>query len=337
MFDIPVALFMFKRKDTLLQIIKRIAEVKPSKLYLIADAGRNEDEERMVQNCREAVEQAINWECEIVKYYAKENRGVYENIGIGAQWVLEKERWAIFLEDDNLPEVSFFYYCKNLLEKYEQEPKILWICGTNYMGKYEPDNGASYMFTKHLLPCGWASWSKKFCSYYDGEMKTFLSQNRKKELYDKYENKALFRYQYQLFEKTLYKLQNYRKLSSWDYQMAYSIRINDLYGISPKYNQIKNIGVDELSTHGGTSFQYTMTKRFCGMDSYELPSPLTHPIKIEIDKKYEKKIGKIILPPVTSRIKVQIAYFIKKIIRINKYESLTLYLQQRKKAKKEGR
>lgn len=37
---------------------------------------------------------------------------------------------------------------------------------------------------------------------------------------------------------------------SWDFQMCFSLRSNDMYGISPSKNQIKNIGVDQDSTHG---------------------------------------------------------------------------------------
>lgn len=328
--QVPVAIFLFKRLDTTVRIIERIAEVKPSKIYLIADAGRNDEENVMVAKCRKAVEEHITWDCEVIKYYAQENRGVYENIGEGAKWVLEKEECAIFLEDDNLPEVTFFYYCQELLEKYKEEPQILWICGTNYLAKYEPENNSSYMFTRHLLPCGWASWSDKFLKYYDGEMKTFSAVGSKKKLAASYENKALFRYQFQLFEKTLYKLENDRKRASWDYQMAYTIRANNLYGISPCNNQIKNIGVDEFSTHGGNSMRKTMTQRFCGMESYPLQFPLKHPQKIAYDPKYERIIGKIILPPWYSRVLVKVGYVIKRVMGINRNESLTEYLNKRK-------
>ena len=78
----------------------------------MADQGRNEEERVQAEQCRRMVEKEITWDCEIVKNYADENRGVYKNIGEGAKWVLSQEKWAIFLEDDNLPEVSFFCFCK---------------------------------------------------------------------------------------------------------------------------------------------------------------------------------------------------------------------------------
>ena len=92
-------------------IIDRLREIQVSKVYLMADYGRNKNEIEQAEACRKAAEQAIDWNCEVIKNYATENRGVYGNIGKGAQWVFQREEMAIFLEDDNLPEVTFFRYC----------------------------------------------------------------------------------------------------------------------------------------------------------------------------------------------------------------------------------
>lgn len=99
-FDIPVAVFIFKRLDTLERIFDRLAEVRPSKLYLIADQGRDEAERLAVDKVRRGVDSLITWDCEVVRDYAKENRGVYGNIALGAKRVFEREPVAISLEDD---------------------------------------------------------------------------------------------------------------------------------------------------------------------------------------------------------------------------------------------
>ena len=111
-FDIPVVLLIFKRKDKRTQIIDRVSQVKPKKVYIIADGPRDDSEKKDVLECRAWLEGLIDWDCEVIKNYADTNRGVYENIGEGAKWVFEKEETAIFLEDDNLPEVDFFKFSK---------------------------------------------------------------------------------------------------------------------------------------------------------------------------------------------------------------------------------
>ncbi|MEF1172545.1 hypothetical protein REH73_09005, partial [Vibrio sinaloensis] len=113
---VPVAIFLFKRKETLERIFERIREYAPEKVYLIGDGPRNSEEEIEVLLAREHAESLIDWQCDIIRNYTSENRGVYKNIGLGASWVLEKEDRAIFLEDDNLPEQSFFPFCEELLD-----------------------------------------------------------------------------------------------------------------------------------------------------------------------------------------------------------------------------
>lgn len=70
MFDIPVVLIIFRRCDTMPRIIQRLAEVKPRKVYILADEGRNEKEIEQAHECRKTVEALINWDCEVVKNYA---------------------------------------------------------------------------------------------------------------------------------------------------------------------------------------------------------------------------------------------------------------------------
>lgn len=268
-FDIAIAIFIFTREKAV-EVIKRIAEVKPSKLYILGDNGRNEDEKIKVREVRKLVEEAIDWECEVIKNYSDENRGVFANIGLGAKWVFEREEKAIFLEDDNLPEVTFFEYCKQMLDMYEHDTRILWVCGTNYLGKYKTQDNSSYVFTKHLLPCGWASWSNKFNEFYDIDLKYCADEVMLLRVEKQYYNKKLYKQYKKSWMSEYIRTINGKRPISWDYHIDFAIKANGLYGISPCNNQIKNIGVDEHSIHGGSNFDNIMTKRFCGMDSYPL-------------------------------------------------------------------
>ncbi len=314
-FDVPVVLFMFKRLKAV-DIVKKIAQVKPKKIYLMADYGRNDMEKLQADECRSLVEKEINWDCELIKNYAIENRGVYENIGEGAKWVLKREKWAIFLEDDNLPEITFFEFCKQMLEKYEDDNRILWICGTNYLGNYKPESKDSYVFTRHMLPCGWASWSNKFERYYDGSMSLYENYNVQQNIGDVYFDKRVYKQYKSSWTNEYYRIKDSNKPISWDYQMDFSIKANNLFGICPCKNQIKNIGVDDDSIHGGTSFNNEMTQRFCGMDSYPLSFPLQHPKTLLVDKTFEKEISKIILFPFRHRVKRNILKSIRAIFKI---------------------
>lgn len=310
-FDIPVVLLLFKREEAALKIIERLKEAGISKLYIIADQGRNEEEKEQVAKTRQAVEKAIDWPCTIIKNYAENNRGIYGNIALGAKWVFEREEYAIFLEDDNLPEITFFPFCKELLLKYKNDNRVLWICGTNYLGKYHPADDVSYMFTKHMLPCGWASWSEKFLKYYDGYAESLNDAYTERRFIKDFPTRDMS-------DVYMRPLKQYRKdiasggvPASWDYQMCLSVRVNGMFGISPVCNQIKNIGVDMYSEHGGNSLSQIMTKRFCGMDSYPIQFPLKHPIGMMTDLKYEHLIDKLVTPPFSKRLRNKIGKLIK--------------------------
>ncbi len=315
-FEIPVVLFLFRRKDKIPIILERIAQAAPKKIYLIADGPRDEDEIPAVLACRRLAEECITWRCQIIRNYASKNRGVFSNIGLGARWVLEREECAIFLEDDNLPEITFFPYCRELIYRYWDDTRILWICGTNYLQRYEPKDGSDYVFTKHLMPCGWASWKSKYNRFYDGYLTLMENEKLLLRMKDQYEDKRL--YEQQLIQARMEKerLLHQQKPTSWDYQMCFALRANNLYGISPKYNQIQNVGVDQDSVHGGSRMSDEMTRRFCSIKSYPLIFPLTHPATVLPDEEYERRVGKIILFPWRMRLKMKVSLRIKRIFHI---------------------
>lgn len=327
MFNIPIVLFIFKRDTGLEKIIERIKYVCPQKIYIVADGPRNDNERLQCIKCRELVESLIDWKCEIIKDYADVNRGVLNNIGFGARRIFEKEEYAIFLEDDNLPEISFFYFCKELLYRYRNNDKVLWICGTNYLENFECEY--SYVFTQHLLPCGWASWSKKYLRYYDGYLNGIKDEKKNLLFKKSYSNKPLFKQQLYSVERTKYLIDTNIIKSSWDYQMLFSLRANDLYGISPCINLIENIGVDDFSIHGGTTYENEMTRRFCSIKTQAISFPLKHPKEIFINKEYDNKVGKVLLIPVKDRILKKIAKILKIILRMNKNESFKEFLKKK--------
>lgn len=294
MFDIPIALFIFKRTEKSVQIMQAISKAGPQKLYIVSDAGRNPEEQTMVEECRIAVENAITWDCKVEKIYAETNQGCH-NIGMAAMRIFEQEKMCIFLEDDNFPADSFFAYCRELLYRYQDNDDVLWICGTNYMNSYTTKDGADYVFTQHMLPCGWASWGKKFNKYYEFDFQ-HLNDEGIQQARRSYTSKRLFRYDLNNWKNEI-KNKEEGRYASWDYHMNFSLRVHNKLGIAPRYNQITNIGVDSFSAHGGSSMENLLTSKFCMVPTKLLDFPLKHPKQVAVDLAFEKKIEKIIVPP----------------------------------------
>lgn len=326
-FDIPVVLIFFNRPEFFRQVLERVSIIKPKKIYLISDGARPDrvGENHKVRQCRELAEKMIDWDCEVIKNYANENKGCCDRIGGGAKWVFSLEEKAIFLEDDNLPDLSFFEYCKELLEKYEDDKQIFWICGGNYLVKYNTPDESSYIFSKHMYPCGWAAWRRSF-QYYDEKMALWNDIETRKNVLDKFTNKK--RREDMEFswghEAELAKF-NLRQ-STWDFQWSFIQHVYNGLTIVPKYNLIHNIGVSSDSTHGVT----TMTKyakRLLFLDIIPLEFPLIHPKNISVDKLYDAEVDKLLIRP--GRLKFKISQFLKKLFGFNVYFSFTEQLKNR--------
>nr|WP_320059181.1 glycosyltransferase family 2 protein [uncultured Bacteroides sp.] len=322
-FDVPVCLIIFKRSDKAAAIVDQISRIKPAKLYLIGDGPRNKEEKADVLMCRKTVESHITWDCEVVKYYSEKNRGVYENIAGGAKWVFQRESFAIFLEDDNYPAISFFQFCREMLLKYKEDNRIMWVCGTNYLKEYKPIDGSDYVFTQLMLPCGWASWSHKFTKFYDGNLDLFRVPYLLDYVKGKYNNKTLLRQNIRSWNLENSRIMAGLKPISWDFQMAYSLRVHNLLGIAPKYNLIRNIGADNFSMHGHDSMNNEMTKRFCELETRDLIFPLNHPKLCFVDLNFEKLTELIIIQPFMVRLKSAIGPSIKKFLNIPSNISVT--------------
>jgi hypothetical protein len=298
---LPVVLFIFKRSETLEDIFYQIRKYKPNKLYLIADGGRNDEECVLVKVTRDKALSLVDWDCEVITNFSDSNVGVYDRIGKGAEWVFQKETKAIFLEDDNLPEKTFFEYCEVLLERYEMNDNVGWICGTNYLGDSSHIGEESYYYTHHLLPCGWASWSNKFLEFYDGELKT-LNDKTISIMKNTYTDRRLFQQELHTIKQTRLNYLRDPKTVSWDRQMCFSIRSTSKFGIAPNKNQIKNIGVDNHSEHGGNTMNNEMTARFCEVPTAHLTFPLIPPQVMKVNKVFESRNTKIILYPLKGRL-----------------------------------
>ena len=151
-FDIPIVLLLSKNQEAA-QTLRCIRQVRPRKLYILSSAG--EGELPLADDC-------IDWECQVIQKDTPDPVGPWGSTALGIHWVFTQEEKAVFLEAGGLPESSFFYFCKEMLEKHENNHHVLWVRGENDPAHA---NGVS-----NASPCGWASWSKKFLRYYPCDM-----------------------------------------------------------------------------------------------------------------------------------------------------------------------
>jgi hypothetical protein len=263
----PVAFFIFNRPDTTAKVFEIIRQVKPPKLFIIADGARNNklDDIEKVKQTRLIVEN-IDWKCEVLRNYSQENLGCKKRVSSGLDWVFDQVEEAIILEDDCLPDPSFFRFCQELLEYYRDDTRIMAISGDNFQfGRNKtPD---SYYFSRYNHCWGWASWRRAW-KYYDVEMKLWEKINTEKLLNSILTNPFAVKYWERKFNQT-YK----GNINTWDYQWTFACWIQRGLTILPNVNLVSNIGFNIDGTHHKT----TKSNPFANMKTESMKFPLHHP------------------------------------------------------------
>lgn len=158
----PVVMIVFNRPDLALQVFARVRAARPGRLLLIADGPRDgrEGEAELCRQTRAVIEEGVDWPCELQTCYADRNMGCVPRCVSGLTWVFERVDRAIVLEDDCLPDPTFFDYCGALLDRHEGDP-VSMISGTNLGGRAASD-GADYFFSRYPIIWGWSTWADRW-------------------------------------------------------------------------------------------------------------------------------------------------------------------------------
>ena len=145
----PVLLLMFNRLDTTKQVVERIREVAPKQLFIVADGARTgrEGEKEKCELVRQWVLNAVDWSCEVKTLFREHNLGCGKSVSGGITWFFEQVEQGIILEDDTLPDVSFFRFASELLECYKNDEQVMSISAANLMADKVEACPDSYFFS----------------------------------------------------------------------------------------------------------------------------------------------------------------------------------------------
>jgi len=224
-------------------IFSEIRKVKPSRLYISADAPREKVPED-INKCRKAREiiNNIDWKCDVHTKFNEKNLGCKLAVSSAIDWFFSNEENGIVLEDDCLPANSFFWFCQELLEYYKYDSRVMHISGTNLLGETSVGDG-SYFFSKRAITWGWATWRRSW-QFYDLRMKSlpeFIAQDKIKSIY----NLPYLQNTYL----NAYKIMHNGEGDTWDWQWIYAVMCQNGLAIIPNKNLIKNIGFREDASH----------------------------------------------------------------------------------------
>lgn len=288
--DISVLLIFFTRHEQFAQVFEQVRKARPSRLFLYQDgprAGRKDDIVN-IKKCREIAEN-IDWNCEVDRLYQDENHGCDPSGYIAQTWAFSQTDKCIVIEDDDIPSVSFFHYCKELLDYYENDTRIMLISGLNTDGitEYCPND---YFFSSTTFTVGcWASWSRVI-SEWDEQYGALSDSYIQKLVEEKIKRKKLA-------NDFLTSCRNHRRsgIQHFETIMILNQYVNSGLTIIPKKNMVLNIGLTDEATHTSNELD-TLPKGYRQLfmlETYDISDDLIHPKYVIEDYSYKDRSYKM--------------------------------------------
>ncbi len=290
MFNTPILFLIFNRLDTTKQVFEAIKKAKPQYFYIAADGPRTaeENEAHLCAEVREFVLKNIDWDCKIKTLFRTENLGCGKAVSQAITWFFENVEEGIILEDDCLPDISFFRFWEELLEKYREDEEIMAISGSNLLGKPWKENLHSYFWSFPFI-WGWATWRKAW-ALYDFDMNNWNKDEIKEKI-----RKSLKTRDWIDFYEPMLELTFTRKIDTWDLQWLYTVLLHGGLTANCSINLIKNIGFGSSGTHTSNA-----EGAFANLALGKIEFPLIHINNKMIDIEYLEHLGKFLIPkPIT--------------------------------------
>jgi GR25 family glycosyltransferase involved in LPS biosynthesis len=290
MLKTPVLFLIFNRPVLTEQVFAAIKKAKPTQLFVAADGYRaNKDNENdLCEKTRSLVLNNIDWDCEVHTLLREKNLGCKMAVSSAITWFFNNVEEGIILEDDVLPDESFFPFCEELLEKYRVDERVMLVSGANLLEDWQSDK-CSY-FSGHIGIWGWASWRRAW-KLYDQEMRNWSDDGVQHSLKNAIGSDDLFEY-----FKGMLAYAHSGAFDTWDVQWLYSVLFNRGVALNPSVNMIKNIGFGSDASHTvDENNQVTQLK------SHSMKFPLISPATLMLNVPYMEKLAHYVIGPRSKR------------------------------------
>lgn len=269
MFSTPILLIVFNRPHLTAKVLDSLLALQPDTLYVAADGPRqnNSSDIKRCSETRGLIKSKITWPCQLKTRFLNENKGCGKAVSEAISWFFSENEQGIILEDDCLPDPSFYTFCEQLLLKYKSNEEIMHIGGANFQDGKKRGDG-SYYFSSEIHVWGWASWKRAWNTfdYNISDLQQFTATDKIKKYY---QDKTIIRYWYNIFQR----MQTH-EIDTWDYQWRYAIWKSGGLAIIPQKNLVSNIGFGADATHT------TATASSDNVPSQAIDNVLVHPAAI---------------------------------------------------------
>lgn len=267
-----VLFVVFNRPDTTARVFETIRAAKPPRLYVAADGPRvgRDGEVVLCDQVRKLATQ-VDWPCNLYTLFQDNNLGCKIGVSTAINWFFENEEQGIVLEDDILPQPSFFEYCDEMLDRYKNDTRVSMVSGCNLLSK-RLEVQHSYFFSRYVHIWGWATWRRAW-RHYDVNMiqwPAFQACGSLTKLLDG--DIPLANYWERIFNQV-----HAGKIDTWDYQWVFTCWMQGGLEILPARNLIENLGFGPDATHTTMDTPQILLES----SPQDLDFPMLHPNDVE--------------------------------------------------------
>ena len=277
-FKTPVVLLIFNRPAETAAALAAIREVRPSRLLIVADGPRvgNSADVRACAAARAAAH-AVDWPCAVEWHASATNLGCRERVASGLDWAFSQVAEAVIVEDDCLPDPSFFHFCADLLARHRDDPAVMSICGHRCDGPDE-HNEPSYVFSRYPSSWGWATWRRAW-QLYDPHIARWSALRSTGWLESLLGDAAAVAYWRRTFDLAA------AGTDTWDHAWVFTHWLHQAAAIRSRVNLIRNIGFGIGATHTRDA-SHPLAARPAAAVSF----PLCHPVACRRDASFDRRL-----------------------------------------------
>jgi hypothetical protein len=222
-------------------VLEKIMEQRPRELYVAAD-GPREGREGDAGKCAHtrALLDAIPSSTVVHRLFREKNLGCRRAVSSGISWFFSEVEQGIILEDDTLPDPSFFDFCEAALQRYASEERVKIVSGHN--PQVSTRSASDVVFSRYPEIWGWATWRRTWRDY-EVELRDWPSAEVRKcmRVWLRSRHAETFWANYFDYIKN--------GLDTWDVQLNYLLYRQRGLAAVARTNLVRNIGFFADATH----------------------------------------------------------------------------------------
>lgn len=263
----PIVIFAFNRLNVLKATVQSLScndEAKESELYIFVDGPRtgNLNDLDKVFQVQDFVRHIDGFK-QVHYTFSNKNKGLAKSIIEGTTDVLHIHGKAIVVEDDLFLSNSFLKYMNRMLDKYENDKRIMQISG--YTTKINIPNDYPYDIYLNIRAqsWSWATWYDRWVTV-DWNVDDYSKLRANKEM-----QKAFCKGGSDLFNM----LRDYMegRNNSWYIRFCYSMYKQQRYSICPTKSLVRNDGFTQEATHCNVYNRYKISFEEMHLGEFRIP------------------------------------------------------------------